>query len=345
MRILNKEKQEQLQTKIKQRKEKFVEAIKSIDPKFQLECKKFFEKYFLPIYLGGKLEIKVIIDANIIISETLVYIKKNESFLLKLMESPFVIFIAPSYLKEELDEKIPELAKKKEIKERKLKKTIKRFLSKIKFVNKIEDKSYILANEKIGNRDRKDVPYLGLFFSIKAHAILSKDHDFQGIQKVRIWDRAGIPGKFVSVLQEGSISFYILANSFNLLIKMLFEILLFLMKSLKYFAKTIADGINWIINDGFQFISKIPDWVRLILGIGLITLAIWEMENRLIINSLKDITKRIKNTLSNFYNLLKTLLDKFGPIITDELIIWGNLFLEQINNTIDAYKELNTIFE
>ncbi|MGC9778039.1 MAG: hypothetical protein HZR80_02220 [Candidatus Heimdallarchaeota archaeon] len=333
------------QNKIENRKKLFDEVLNSVDPKFYKTCKAFFDNFFHSANTSEDLKLKVIVDANIVISESLVYIKKKKSYLLQLLNSPFINIVAPDYLRRELNEKVDDLSRSKKIKKSDLRRTFDMFLSKIKLVNRIDDIAYFKAKELIGSKDEKDVPYLGMFFSIDAFAILTNDTDFKDLPEVQIWNRPGDAGRFVSVMQKGTISFYVVSTSPIFLLNTIGEILLLLLSSLWGYTEFIVKAITSISTKGIKKFLEMSFLLQLLIGIGLFAFIIWEKDNKIIRNSLKKVANKMIGLLREFHIKLWEIAKIITPYIAEELVIWICLFSDHILNTIELYEKINPLQE
>lgn len=178
-------------------KEIFDSLISEI-PKDLLETIKTFVENNLSKITGidGGLEIRIVIDANVVFSQTIGYIKYGSlPSIIRLSKSPFVKIYAPPKIFEETIGNESELFKitRKvggEITVEEVKQKILEILEHVKILNPGGDKEFELAKKLIGGRDPDDVDYLHLCFSIKA-GIVTRDTHFDNLPKVQKWENLG----------------------------------------------------------------------------------------------------------------------------------------------------------
>lgn len=314
------------------------EIIRNIDKSFLRYCKSYFEKNLLYIY-GNTLELTLIIDANTIISDALAYIKNNQSFLLTIMKSPFLKILAPRWLKQELEKKIPEISKQKKIDENNFRSVISILLEKVNIVE-VDDKSYQIASAKIGQRDEKDVPYLALYFSIKSHGILTKDKDITEIRDIKTWERPGIAGKVISIFERGAFSFLLVGEGLPLVFRFLYETFVTILRGIWEVIQAILIAINSFIKKGFETVSRFPDWIKALIGIDAILLILWDESREMTVNILQNFAQGVINILKWFYDVTKNILNFIAPLINIGLTVLAFLFTK-IDETITMYKQIN----
>jgi predicted nucleic acid-binding protein len=314
------------------------QVVKSIDPNIFNQIKKYFEEKLFYLY-ENKLELTLIINAEIVISDAIAYVKNNKSYLLNLSKSPFLKLFAPVWLKQELEKKIPEISKKEKIDENKFRSAILTILEKINLVESMNDRAYKIAFNMIGERDEKDVPYLALYLSIKSHGILTKDKDVSEIQGIKIWSRPGVVGKVVSVFEKGAFSFFIIGKGLPLVFRALYEIFILIIRSIWEIVKLIETAIYTLLKKGIEAISKFPEWIKILIGIGILLLILSDKGREFITNTLQSFAKTIINVLEWFYDAIKNVLNLIAPLIEIGMITLKFLF-ERVEETIVTYKNL-----
>ncbi len=185
----------------------FGEITRLLNPQILGYCKNYFEENLFCLY-ENELKMNIIIDAQAILSDAYSYLKNGKSFLLTLMQSPFLKVCAPLWLQDELDKKIPEFSEKMKVDKNKFGEIVLLLKEKINFVNLENETAYDLAKSKIGQKDEKDVPYVALYFSIKSHGILTKDkhmsvrNELCRLNKAGIIKRLTTPGHYSKVAKR-----------------------------------------------------------------------------------------------------------------------------------------------
>ncbi|OQX19243.1 MAG: hypothetical protein BWK75_05855 [Candidatus Altiarchaeales archaeon A3] len=316
------------------------EIVKKIDPKILLYCKDYFENKLLYLW-GDKLELTLVIDANIIISDAIAYIKNGKSFLLDLSKSPFLRLVAPSYLKDELEKKIPEVSKKKKIDENTFRINISKFLEKVSFMEENDENTYRKARDLIGKRDEKDVPYVALYLLIKAHGILTRDKDILDIPEIKTWKGVGVSGKVVSLFEKGAFSFLIIGEGLPLIFRVLYEICVLILGTIWNIVKTIREAIYNLFKEGVTAISKFPDWIKRLICVAIFFSILSEKNRNIIIKVLQTLVQQIINILKLFYKVIKDILTIIAPLIEVSFSALEVLFLK-IKDTINMYQQINS---
>ncbi len=315
------------------------QIVRNLDKSLLIHIKNYLEKNFYNI-VGQEIEIRIIVDANAVIGETLSYIKNGESFLLKVSESPFLKLFAPKWLRQEIEAKIPELSKKKRISQEKLRSAFTTILAKIQYLDIADEKALLQAYLKIGYKDIKDVPYAALYFSIKTHGVLTSDKHFKQVPEIKVWEKLGYIGKIVTIFEKGSFAFFITAIGLPHVLKLLFSLGVAVLRFLWEIVQKVINAIAILIKGAIGEIAKFPDWIKLTLGIGAIILLLWDEAREQIINALKEFLTNIYNFLNWIYTALKNLLETIAPIINVAIVILAYLF-EQIVITINTVQNMN----
>lgn len=315
------------------------DMIRFIDPAILNQCKSYFEKN-LPYMQGNKLELTLIIDTNMVISDAMAYVKRNKSFLLELSKSHFLTLLAPTWLKEELEKKIPEISRKYQLDENTFRLTVSMFLEKIRLIDLTDNNAYQLAFSKVGNRDVKDVPYVSLFLTVKSHGILTKDKDIKEIPNVKVWERPGIAGRVISIFEKGTLSFAIAGMGLPLVFRFLYEIFISILKTVWEVTKMFISFIYSLLKEGFKAFSKAPDWVKILIALGLFLLMSDDKKRESIMNALKSIVEGVTNLLRNFYEKIREIMAFLSPLIEFGLAILYVLF-KKIEETIVTYQQIN----
>jgi predicted nucleic acid-binding protein len=318
------------------------QVVKALDPAILTYCKDYFEKNFLYI-LEDKLEMSLIIDANIVISDALSLVENKKSFLLELMKSPFLKLLAPNWLKNELDRKIPEISRKKKIDESRLRDAVSLLTQKV-IICDLNDTAYLLAYEKVGYRDPKDVPYVALYFSIKSHGILTQDKDISAVPEIKIWERPGSVSKVINVFEKGSFSFLIIGEGLPLVFRFLYEICVAVLKSIWDIVQMFGSAIYSLIQEGVTAISKWPNWVKALVGIstalGIAVILLWEKSRKIIVGALQSLVSDIIAVLNWFYQGIKNIMSIIAPFVEISIEVLRVLFAK-IEETITTYKQLS----
>ena len=336
--MFNEKDWERIKAKTENRNKIFKKVIKHLDPKILEQIKGFFESNVLDG--NQKITLQVVLDASILNRHIRAYIKYNHSFLLDLLESPFFIGIAPIKLKNEITKHIADIAvySKRDVKE--IETIASKFLSKVTYQNLDDDIAYQKATEMIAERDKDDVDYVALYLKLGKHAIISTDKDILDLEEVNSWKSTKEACDIISIYQQGSASFVVLATSIPLLGIILFELGILIIGGLLVFIIALIDKIIKIIKTGYDFISILPDEWKIILGILFVTLLIWKDSRELIFNAIRKQIQKYKQRINEIVNFMKPYLIITGKWCTEEFIVNSTVLIENISLTINQLDQL-----
>ena len=126
---------------------------------------------------------KIIVDTNILISG-LIKDSVNRSILM----NPKFQFYIPDFSLIEIFKYLPLIAKKTNLKQSKITKTLNIFLKNFKIIPISEYKPFLKkAFQIIGNIDEKDVPFIAIALAIKNDGILSNDRHFEKQDNIKVF--------------------------------------------------------------------------------------------------------------------------------------------------------------
>ena len=279
------------------------------------------------------LSLELVVDSNVVYADTYGIINGKPSFLNTLIDksNSSLKLYAPEDILAEVNRAIDEDLPKKFSKD-KAKQIAKTTLSKFSIIENSKWDALKKAESLIGKRDKKDVPFLALSFSMRTHGIITYDEDFRE-GKVKIW-RLGEAGHMLTDINKGAFSFLLIGN----VLPMLLEICYFMCVSILNF---IISAITGLVELAMAFakgsldaISRIPPEILLAVGGILVLSYIFITEVRegmnAFIGTLADIAKRIiagiKEIFSAILEFLKEIFVMLKPIISFSLKGIGYLF-------------------
>lgn len=317
--------------------------VTSLDPEILSYSKEYFEKNLLYIYGKEKLEVIAVIDANAVISDAISRVRRHKSYLLDLLnsQSPFLKICSPTWLRTEIDEKIPEVAGQKGMDEKELKEAAYAILEKIQIIDSDNGMAYSMAFNVVGHRDIKDVPYVTLYFSIKAHGVLTKDKHITQSLEIKTWEKSGTLGKIVTLFGGGSFSFLVLGKTLPLAFRLLSEMLTGLLKIIWVTIQTVGTALIGLVETGVEALSELPTWALALIGVVVVVALIYEKSRRVITDVVQSIMSRIIAVLNWIYQAIKGILSVVAPLVEIPLQILAVLFLK-VDETITTYEELNS---
>lgn len=315
------------------------QVVKATDPAILAYCKDYFEKNLLYLY-GDKLEMILIVDAQAIISEAIAQVRKGRSFLLELLKSPFLKLYSPTWLRDEVKKKIQKIAEREGIAEGDLEKSADILLEKVKVVDPDDEVAYTRAWASIGYRDPQDIPYVTLYFSIKSHGILTRDKDIAEIPEIKTWERPGTVGKIISVFEKGTFSFLIVGKALPTAFRFLFEICVTLLKTIWNIVRIVVGAVYSLIKEGIAAISKLPDWVKVLISVGTIITLFWEKSRKIIMEGLQSFVSGLLTILNWFYQSMKNVISIIAQIVKISIEVLRVLFVK-IEETMATFKQLS----
>jgi predicted nucleic acid-binding protein len=317
------------------------QIVKSLDPATFSYCKDYFEKNLLYLY-GDKLEMVLIVDAQAVISDAIAHIEKGKSFLLELLKSPFLKVYSPTWLREEVNKKIPEIAERRGINGNDLRRSVYAILEKIQIVDLENEMAYTRASASVGYRHPKDIPYVALHFSIRSHGILTKDKHITEIPEIKTWEKPGIVGKVVSVFEKGTFSFLIVGKTLPSVFRSLCEICAGLLRIVWGIIQIVGNAIYSLIKKGIAAISKWPDWVKALICVGIVVALLWEKSRKVITDVVQSFVSVIIAIFNWFYEGLKNVISIIAPFVEISIGVLAVLFTS-IEKTITTYKQLTVV--
>jgi predicted nucleic acid-binding protein len=258
-----------------------------------------------------------VIDNNVIFGQIKNILEKNkkleDSFIYKLVNTPFIEVYAPCKLKEELNNKIDEILNtNKELAHKYADELLKNII--IKDAEWTDD--WKKAKNSIGQIDIDDVSYLALALCIESHGIISFDKVFQkqGFSKVfKIQDVDNI----VTCYNSGIISFLFL-GSIGIILELLCDVILIIFNIICDILIELINVIFLIANNMINLLSQIPNEIILILmSIGLIEFIFspeFRKNSENIIININDFIKNIINKIKIFIDNMILKLNDFGEI-------------------------------
>ena len=305
-----------------------------------LKYMKSYAEQALPSLLYSDLELRLVIDTNVIISDALLFYKEGKSFLLVLLNSPFFTAIAPSKIDTELEHNIIKISKKKKLDEDRLRAIVADFRKKIKIMEAEEESSYSRAAQLLGNHI-KDVEYVALSFYSKSHGIMTYDINIQKAG-IRTWNNRNSVGKIVGAFERGAFSFFIIGQGLPVIFQMLYELFMAILEIVWKAAVALGNvaikGLEKVTNA----IVNLEPRQQLVLALIAGFLLAYDKTRDFIINSTRAVIDAVIYILTWFYNLVKGTLEFLTPMLEISVEATGLLFSD-VANAIKAYNELNLI--
>ncbi len=276
-----------------------------------------------------EMSLKLVVDTNTILSELISFAKKGKSALYELAEGAFLSLHAPPKLIEEVEEKIPLIAKEKRLNRSRLTEVWKElFLPRIMITNVNDFLANLFGLATVGKRDMDDVPFVALNFSLKAHGIITADKDIMEQPEVRVW-KVGKIRQLITIFKKGSFSFFVSSRFLLPLFRAVVQVGLLVLRALFEFACELARvGAN-LVKGLVKKLSKLPLWIKLLLGLSVIAMFSMERTRRAATEVLRIAAESVAGFLSQIYESVKKLLDEILPyariVIATISILFSNM--------------------
>jgi len=286
-----------------------------------------------------ELNMKLVLDTSSVIPELMSLVKSGKSVLAELVKRDFLYVLAPLKLIEEVEENIPKISRRHKLNQASLNRVWNEtFKPKIKISNVNNYMDTLFGIATVGKRDPEDVPFVALTFSLKADGIITQDKDIIDQPEVRTW-KMGKVKKLITIFQKGTFSFFISARFIVPLLRALFQIGVSILKSiLDVVRKIINIGTN-LISGLIKTVSKLPDWIKILLGISAIIVILHNETRKTIEEMVSHTAETIANFLSQVYDLINQFLLQIEPFIEFGVSMITVLFLN-IAQSIDQLQSL-----
>ncbi|MGH2613238.1 MAG: PIN domain-containing protein [Rhabdochlamydiaceae bacterium] len=253
------------------------ELSKSLDADILAWIKEQIEKT-AHVWLGEKLaqlKVNIVMDTNMVNSTIKRYAKGDSSIIFKLEKNPFFSFYAPKEIEFEV-QKFIKGKKAKGLDRQKLREGWEKLKQNITIKDVENDAARKEAMKLMGNIDLSDIPFVGLYIEMSAHAVLTYDKDYE-IPSVRTFSMKSL-NDIVGVFHRGTFSFFIMNDVLPLVLEFLYKAVIAIARGIYGILKLIwgllKAAVSGLIKKAGELISMIPPNAQKILGIGLAGLAI-----------------------------------------------------------------------
>jgi len=314
----------------KERYDSFKHTLEDIKKEFPPESLESLTNLFKGIlgYIAEdfKFRLEFVIDTNIIYAELLAILNGNPSFLLKIIDFPFLSIFAPIDIKEELfstiKEDLPEYLNKEEAFS-----LANSFLKKITILEQNQAEAWEKAINLLGDYDRDDVPFLALSFSLNAHGLISRDKHFKRQKEMKIL-KLGECGKMTLLVSHGVFSLFLLDVGLKNILGTIVKWLFLIFQGFLEFCYEVYDSIKFAFNYLKEKYSNLPKWAQIAIPILSIVipsliLAFSEKSRK----RLKDFLIKQKYKLINLSRHLHDIF-KYNIEIIKELLVKLTPFFE-----------------
>jgi len=288
-----------------------------------------------------KLKIKITIDTNIIVKDSIRVANGKTSSTSILLGSPYIDLFAPPNIEREVTKALDDKFKNNPDKLKVALSHAKLLLSKVNIVSLFSPEAINLASSALGNIDKTDVPFLAVAIETRSEAILSHDKKAFGTEKyVSRWNIKDF-ANIVLIRHEGSLAIVVTSTTLELALEAFAGLMAIISNIMQKIILYIINLFNAIISGSLDVISKLPKWflvfIAMILGfIGIAALLSESFRNQLneVLSSLRDIAmliaKQVFNELKIIWNEIIKPIIKYAALLIEEiapylLIVFGVL--------------------
>lgn len=304
------------------------------------------------IRIDGKLEIRIVVDANIIFAQTKGFIEHcSLPSIIRLSKSPFVKMYASSKIFEdtlENEDKLAKLARKitrrlgRETTVEEVKQKKSEILDHVEILDPEKDKEFEMAQKLIGNRDPDDVDYIHLYLSIKATGIITRDSDFDDLPKVQRWKDTDPVKELVAILTKGSISFALTTTSVaimvNLLFKIVVAILSIILGILSAIWKDLERLVKWLIDSFF----RLPNKLKVVIAVAMVVLGyVFREEIKETLEKSRAFTSEVIEFLQGIDEFISDIMAQINLYFGGEIAKAVESMLKYSAKLIQLYKQIN----
>jgi predicted nucleic acid-binding protein len=287
-----------------------------------------FLLYSLSSFLSDKqLKLKITIDTNIIVMDSIRVANGKISSTSILLGSPYIDVFAPPNIEREVTSALEDRFKNNPAKLKVALSHAKSLLSKVRIVSLFSPEAINLASSALSNVDKTDVPFLAVAIETRSEAILSHDIKAFGTEQiVRRWDIKDF-ANIVLNYHEGSLAIVVMSTTLELALKAFAGLMAIISNIIQEIISIMIKFLKAIISGSLDVISKIPKWFLVFISVGIMFAALLSksFRNQLneVLSSLRDIAmfiaKQIFNGLKIIWNEIIKPIIKYTASLIEQI--------------------------
>jgi predicted nucleic acid-binding protein len=287
-----------------------------------------FLLYSLSSFLSDKqLKLKITIDTNIIVMDSIRVANGGISSTSILLGSPYIDVFAPPNIEREVTSALEDRFKNNPAKLKVALSHAKSLLSKVRIVSLFSPEAINLASSALSNIDKTDVPFLAVAIETRSEAILSHDIKAFGTEQiVRRWDIKDF-ANIVLNYHEGSLAIVVMSTTLELALKAFAGLMAIISNIIQEIISIMIKFLKAIISGSLDVISKIPKWFLVFISVGIVFAALLSksFRNQLneVLSSLRDIAmfiaKQIFNGLKIIWNEIIKPIIKYTASLIEQI--------------------------
>jgi len=290
-----------------------------------------FLLYSLSSFLSDKqLKLKITIDTNIIVMDSIRVANGKISSTSILLGSPYIDVFAPPNIEREVTIALEDKFKNNPAKLKVALSHAKSLLSKVRIVPLFSPEAINLASSALSNIDKTDASFLAVAIETRSEAILSHDIKAFGTEQiVRRWDIKDF-ANIVLNYHEGSLAIVVMSTTLELALKAFAGLMAIISNIIQEIISIMIKFLKAIISGSLDVISKIPKWflafmAMISVGIVIAALLSKSFRNQLndVLSSLRDIVmfiaKQVFNGLKIIWNEIIKPIIKYTASLIEQI--------------------------
>jgi len=290
-------------------------TVRMFPSDFIQKIRSFLLNALSSVLSNKQLKLKITIDTNIIVQDSIRLANGKASSTSMLLNSPYIDVFAPPNIEGEVIKTLKDKFKNNSAKLNLAISHAKFILSKIKIVPLFSSKAINLASSALSNVDKKDVPFLAVAIETRSEAILSHDKKAFGTEQfVRRWSIEDFANIVLSY-HEGTLAIVVMSETFELMLKVFAGLIAIISNMIRQIISYMTNFLKAIISGSLDILSKLPKWFLwfLILIIGGVTIAAALSES---------FRSQLKEGLSTLWDIIRHFAES---IFNGLKIIWNEI--------------------
>jgi predicted nucleic acid-binding protein len=313
---------------------KFQAYSRTLPPRFYKSMRKGVTEAF-----GGSIErlaqaglvprfhVKVVLDTNIVVMDSLAVASGKPSTTSRLLSSPFVQVFAPPQIREECERIIPLRARKKRVSVDAALGHAHSMLRSVRIVRP-EDEPFIRrARETIGSHSPEDVMFLAVAMESEVDAIVSRDQAAFDRQTVaKRWELRNLVDTVVT-FESGALSVVVVGTGLKGLLRALQLVVVAIVGAVLEILRVVLETLADLVSGVIKALAAVPAWGWLVVGAALVGLAIYASQHPEVGHRIGQGVGAIATVVAN---LSRALIEAGSAILQGlhELLVWlWNLLL------------------
>lgn len=191
-------------------KEYWNDALQHLGTDLEEHLRCFLSEFGSILSSSTGFRVRVVVDTNVALSETLRLMRGKSPFLSKLAKSPFLEVVAPIEMEYELLEKIGEKFQDPDDRD-KATEIAQSVLNDVSVVTGFQIDSMVRAQALMGVRDPDDVVFVQIAIDYSTHGVVSKDRHFMNLGEIKRWE-LGEVGRVITEMNRGALTLWVAAR-------------------------------------------------------------------------------------------------------------------------------------